>query len=273
MFSCTNFKRGVVHMIGAIIGDIAGSRYEFDNVKTINFELVDDKCFFTDDTVCTVAIMDFLMHAPEKNEEYAVKYLQKWTRKYPNAGYGGRFRKWIHSDNPKPYGSYGNGSAMRISPVAYCARNEDELEHLVHIVTDITHNHFEGIKGAMVTAKCIYKILHNENIKDVMKYAINEYPEIGKFEYDALRKVYRFNETCQNSVPQAIYCFFISDSFEDCLRKTIYLGGDCDTTAAINSGIAEAYYEIPKDLIERARAKLPCEMIKIIDEFSNYINK
>ena len=257
-------------MKGSIIGDICGSRYEFDNVKSVDFDLIDDKCFFTDDTVCTVAIMDFLMHAPQLTKQYAIKYLQMWTRKYPEAGYGGRFKKWIHSDNPQPYGSYGNGSAMRISPVAYFSKSEEELERLVHIVTDITHNHPEGIKGAMVTAKCIYKIFHGIDVNYVKNYAVSEYPEIAKFNYDELVKTYYFNETCQNTVPQALYCFFISNSFEECMHKTIFMGGDCDTSAAINGGLAEAYFGLPSKLFDKALSKLPEEMVDIIKEFYDY---
>ena len=268
MFSYTNYEEVLV-MKGAIIGDISGSRYEFNNVKTFDFELIDDKCFFTDDTVCTVAIMDFLMHAPELTDKFAVKYLQKWTRKYPGAGYGGRFRIWVHSDNPQPYRSYGNGSAMRISPVAYFAKTEDELERLVHVVTDITHNHPEGIKGAMVTAKCIYKLLHGIDIKEVYNYAISEYPEIARFDYNELVRTYYFNETCQNTVPQALYCFFVSNSFEECMHKTIFMGGDCDTSAAINGGLAEAKFGIPPYLIERGMSKLSKELADVVIEFYN----
>ena len=255
-------------MIGAIIGDIAGSKYEFNNIRTTDFEIISEDCFFTDDTVCTIACMDWLLHAKQRNEKTAAKYLQKWTRKHPNTGYGARFRNWVFSDNPKPYGSYGNGSAMRISPVAWAAKDIKELMELTDAFTRITHNHPEGIKGAFVTAICVYEALQGKSKDAIKDHILHAYPGINSFDYEILKKTYCFNETCQQSVPQAIYCFLISDDFEDCVKKTISIGGDCDTTSAISCAIAEAFYKsISPDLIKKARQKLSSEMIKIIDEF------
>ena len=262
--------KGDNNMIGAIIGDIAGSKYEFNNIRTTNFETISEDCFFTDDTVCTIACMDWLLYAEKRNKQTAVQYLQKWTRRYPNAGYGGRFRNWVFSNDPKPYGSYGNGSAMRISPVAWAAKDVKELMDLVDDFTRITHNHPEGIKGAFVTAVCVYDALQGKSKKAIKEHMLHAYPEIASFDYETLRKTYHFNETCQQSVPQAIYCFLISNDFEDCIKKTISIGGDCDTTAAISCAIAEAFYvDVPLSLIQKARQKLPNEMIGIIDEFQS----
>lgn len=260
-------------MIGAIYGDIAGSKYEFHNIRTKEFELLDKNCYFTDDTVCTIAFMDFLMNAKERNEEEATKYLRKWTRNYPGRGYGGHFNSWIYSDNPAPYGSYGNGSAMRISSVAYVAKSIDELKNLSDAVTKITHNAREGMKGALVVATCIYMALHGKNKEEIKEYACTQYPEIKSFDYETLRRTYEFSEICQESVPQAIYCFLISKDFKDCAKTTISIGGDCDTTAAISCAIAEAYYGISKEDEEKAKSFLTPEMVKIVDEFKEYVNK
>ena len=255
-------------MIGAMFGDIAGSKYEFKNIRTKDFDLYSRDAYFTDDSVCTIAFMDFLLHAKLRSKEEAVKYLQRWTRKYPNSGYGGRFWHWIWSDNPEPYGSCGNGSAMRISPVAWVAKDYEELKELVNIVTEITHNHPEGIKGALVVATCIFMALHEKSKEDIKKYAVKEYPEIATFDYEKLRQSYGFYEICQMSVPQAIYCFLISKDFDDCARTTVSIGGDCDTTAAISCAIAEAYYGTSKKHYEYVYSLLTEEMIEVVEEFN-----
>lgn len=254
-------------MIGAIIGDVVGSGYEFNNTKTQDFELFTSRSSFTDDSVCTIAFMDFLLHAKVRDEKTAVEYLQRWTRKYPNAGYGGRFHSWVHSDEPRPYGSYGNGAAMRISAVAYVAKNLKELEKLSNLFTEITHDHPEGMKGALVVATCIFMALHGKSKVEIAKYAIDQYHLIGHLDYDELVKSYTFDSTCQGSVPQAIFCFLISNSFEECLRKTVGIGGDCDTTSAISCAIAEARYSIPDEIVKQVRTKLDSGMLEIIDEF------
>lgn len=257
-------------MIGAIIGDVIGSAYEFHNVRYKGFELFNDKTKFTDDTVCTIALMDYLLHAEKCDEKNAVKFLHKWTNKYPGAGYGGRFAAWVSSSDPKPYGSYGNGSAMRISPVAWVAKDLEQLKQLSNVVTKITHNHPEGMKGALTVATCIFMARNGSSKEEIKQYAVSQYPQIEDFEYEQLRKNYYFNETCQESVPQAIYCFLISNDFEDCLRTTISIGGDCDTTAAMSCAIAEAYYmSVPDRLMMNVLFKLTSDMIDVLDEFRN----
>ena len=258
-------------MLGAIIGDIAGSKYEFSNLRTDRFDLLSKGCSFTDDTVCTIANMDWLLHGDKKDPLSATEYLRKWTRRYPYAGYGGRFFQWIHSDHPRPYGSYGNGSAMRISPVAWAANNINELKELSDTFTGITHNHPEGLKGALTVATCIYMAIHGSSKEEIKEYAIKQYPEISTLNLDDLRRNYRFNETCQGSVPQALYCFLTSNDYEDCIKTTISIGGDCDTTSAMSGGIAEAFYGIPDSLKMRVRDLLDSEMIKIVDEFYSTI--
>ena len=257
-------------MIGAIIGDTVGSVYEFNNIRTKDFNTLDKRAKFTDDTVCTIAFMDYFLHAEKRDEKTATEYLHKWTNKYPDAGYGGRFWIWVHSDNPKPYNSFGNGSAMRISSVAWVAKDLDELKKLSDTVTGITHNHPEGMKGALVIATCIFMARNGATKEEIKEYAIKQYPEIGFYDYEMLRENYDFSETCQDSVPEAIYCFLISKDFEDCLRTTISIGGDCDTTAAMSCAIAEAYYkDIPSPLVDHVYKKLTKEMQMIVDEFTD----
>jgi len=254
-------------MLGAIIGDVAGSKYEFSNIRTDKFELLSKGCGFTDDTVCTIANMDWLLHGDKNDPLSATKYLRKWTRKYPYAGYGGRFFQWVHSENPRPYGSYGNGSAMRISPVAWVADDLNELKKLSDTFTGITHNHPEGLKGALTIATCIYLAIHGSSKQEIKEYAIKQYPEINELSLNDLRKNYRFDETCQGSVPQAIYCFLNSNDYEDCIKTTISIGGDCDTTSAMSGGIAEAFYGLPDSLKAKARDFLNPEMLEIVDKF------
>ena len=256
-------------MIGAIIGDIVGSVYEFNNIRTKNFPLITNENTFTDDTIMTIAIMDWLIH--NKNSS-PVPYLQKWGRKYPSS-YGGRFGLWLKEENPEPYYSFGNGSAMRISPVAYISKNLKELEELVIRATVVTHDHPEGIKGAMVTATCIYMALHGGTKKEIKNYVLTQYPEIQNFDYEDLRRNYWFDESCQNTVPQAIYCFLISENFIDCVRTTISIGGDCDTTSAISCAIAYAFYGSEKSLTEKCMKKLTKEMRETIQEFENLIKQ
>ena len=255
-------------MIGAIYGDIAGSVYEFHNIRTKDFKLLTDDCYFTDDSVCTIAFMDWLLHSPSRDAKTATQYLHSWCRRYPGRGYGGNFYRWIYSDNPQPYGSYGNGAAMRISSVAYAAKDLDELKLLSDTVTGITHGHEEGLKGALAVATCIFMALHGSSKEQIRKYAISQYPEIANFDYEELRKKYGFYEICQMSVPQAIYCFLISEDFEDCAKTTISIGGDCDTTAAMSCAIAEAFYGTKNEHFEQIKRFLSKEMIDVIEEFS-----
>lgn len=255
-------------MIGAIIGDTVGSVYEFHNIRTKDFNILNERARFTDDTVCTIAFMDYFLHAENYDEKTATEYLHKWTRKYSHRGYGGRFLMWVLSDNPKPYNSFGNGSAMRISSVAWVAKDLDELKKLSDTVTSITHNHPEGMKGALVIATCIFMARNGATKEEIKEYAIKQYPEIGFYDYEMLRENYDFDETCPGSVPEAIYCFLISKDFEDCLRTTISIGGDCDTTAAMSCAIAEAFYkDIPEQLVDHVFGKLSEEMKNVIIKF------
>ena len=255
-------------MIGAIVGDIVGSVYEFNNIRTKQFPLITKQNHYTDDTIMTIAIMEWLLNTNSS----VVKCLQKWGRKYKSS-YGSTFNWWLNQDNPEPYWSFGNGAAMRISATAYAAKNMAELKSLVFRATAVTHDHPEGIKGALVTATCIFLALHKASKEKIKEYAISQYPEIEYMNYEWLRRNYLFDESCQNTVPQAIYCFLISDSFEDCIRTTISIGGDCDTTAAISGAIADAYYGIPKNIQDVCLSKLPLDMKQVIKKFADKLNK
>jgi type I restriction enzyme M protein len=246
-------------MIGALIGDIVGSRFEFHNIKTKDFELLTDNSRITDDSVMTVAVADALI-----NHKDIIKTLKEWGRKYLRVGYGGLFYKWIVSNNKEPYNSYGNGSAMRVSSVGWIASSEEEVKELSKKVTEVTHNHIEGLKGAEVTAMCIYYARNGKDKEFIKKY-VEQYYDLN-FDYQELVANYHFKETCQESVPQAIYCFLISKDFEDCLRTTISIGGDCDTTSAISCAIAEAYYGIPNNLKQAIIPYIPKEMLDVINK-------
>ena len=261
-------------MLGAIIGDIIGSIYEFNNHRWKAFDLFNKKMFFTDDTVMTCAVAKSLL---EDRGASVVKYLRGYGHAYPNKGYGGSFRGWLLSSNPKPYNSFGNGSAMRVSPVAWFAKSEEEVKILSKRVTEVTHDHPEGIKGAEVTAMCIFKALEGGgdlSVKEkIREYAEKEYPEIKKMNYAELVRNYKLNETWQDTVPQAIYCFLISKNFEDCIRTSVSIGGDTDTLCAVSCAIAEAFYGIPKQFKKEILKYFNAQDKKVLLEPLNEIYK
>ena len=258
-------------MLGAIIGDIVGSAYINNNLKKKDFPLFTVNSEPTDDTIMTLAVCECIQKNYQNNKEMIIETLKKWGRNYPYAGYGKRFYDWLFSDLNKAYGSCGNGAAMRISAVGWYAQSEEEVKSMSKALTYVTHNHPEGLKGAEVTAMCVYYARIGKTKEFIKDYVSKQY-DID-FKYEELLKNFKFYETCQKTVPQAIYCFLISDSFEDCLRTTISIGGDCDTTAAISCAIAEAYYkEIDQDLILNAIKLLPidnkdCSPIGVLKKF------
>lgn len=249
-------------MLGAIIGDVVGSVYEFNNIRKKDFELFNKRCFATDDSIMTIAVAEIMKKGYVDDKNKIVKTFKKWGRAYPNRGYGGRFCQWLFTEENEPYYSFGNGAAMRVSPVAWYANSEEEVKEYAKKVTEVTHNHPEGLKGAEVTAMCIYYARTGKSKEFIREY-VSQYYNID-FDYEELKKYYWFNETCQNTVPQAIYCFLISNNFEDCIRTTISIGGDCDTTAAISCAIAEAYYGIPKNISDEVMKFLSKDMKKML---------
>jgi ADP-ribosyl-[dinitrogen reductase] hydrolase len=276
-------------MLGAIIGDIVGSRFEFNNHRSMDFDLFAPGCFVTDDSIMTLAVAKGIMETEKRVEssvsdyrfdgeyhhllsEMTVKYMQEIGRQYPNCGYGGMFARWIFSDHPEPYNSFGNGAAMRISPVGFVAGTELEATSLSGTITSVTHDHEEGIKGAEATVIAIFLALNGFTKSEIRDRISNEYYSLD-FTIDEIRPTYIFNETCQKTVPQAIECFLESDSFEDAIRIAISLGGDSDTIAAITGAMAEAYYGVPDDIRHKGLAYLDEELRSIYDQWENFIGK
>lgn len=256
-------------MIGAIVGDVVGSIYEFNNHRSKKFPLFSKGCFATDDSIMTLAIAKALMDWTDCGgslEEHAVKCMQEIGRPYPYCGYGGRFLKWMYSDNPKPYYSYGNGAAMRVSPVAYFAEDMEEVKQLSLAVTVVTHDHPEGIKGAEATAVATWMALHDFTKDEIGDYIRANYYDLD-FTLDEIRPFYEFNETCQRTVPQAIVAFLESTDFEDAIRNAISVGGDSDTLAAIAGAIAGAYYGVPTRIAEKTESYLDDTLSGIYNEF------
>lgn len=248
-------------MLGAIIGDIVGSRFEFNNTKDYNFgPLFTNECQFTDDTICTVAIADAILNG---SEDYAT-YLQAWCRKYPSpmGGYGASFSRWIHDKEAKPYFSFGNGAAMRVSPVGWANFKSSETVAMAIATAQVSHNHPEGIKGAIVTALAIGSLRSGR--KSTLK-------ALESIFYDPLASYQRgkFDETCQGTVPVALRIVNDSQNFEDAIRLAMAWGGDSDTLGAIVGAMAEALYGIPKDIKKKAMSYLPNEMKVIINLFYN----
>jgi len=257
-------------MIGAIIGDIVGSRFEFNNHRSTSFDLFTPESTFTDDTVCTIAVADWILNVDRwglpDHDRFAYK-LQGWCQKFPMRGYGGLFQQWIREAFPMPYNSYGNGAAMRISPIAYFYAPSAELDSHCKFVTSVTHNHPEGIKGARAIAEAGSMAWRSAS-KDQIREFITSLGYNLDFTCDQIRKTNQFDETCQVTVPQAVVCFLESNDFESAIRLAVSIGGDSDTIACITGGLAEAYYkEIPPSIIQQARMRLPDPMLKIIDEF------
>jgi len=258
-------------MIGAIIGDIVGSIYEWDNYRAKDFPLFKHNCAFTDDTVMTMAIARAfvnLNHNFTNLEEEVVKTMQEYGRNYPFAGYGIAFNSWINNPNPIPYNSFGNGAAMRVSSVSYVGRTLEEVKTLAHRVTKVTHNHKEGLRGAEAVAVAIFLARSGQKIEDIKSY-INRYYYKIDFSLEGIRPIYQFDETCQGSVPQAFECFFESYSFEDAIRNAVSIGGDSDTIAAITGSIAGAYYHIPDDLKEKALSYLDEKLLNDLHAFTD----
>ena len=262
-------------MLGAMIGDMIGAPYEFDRGgKTKDFPLFGPGTEFTDDTVMTAAVGEALMISmgmpKDRMKEYLVTGMQLWGEKYPDAGYGGRFIGWLHSKNPKPYGSYGNGSAMRVSSVGWLFEDLGETAEMARFTAEVTHNHPEGIKGAEATAVAIY-LARTDHRKDFIKDFIQtEFGYDLSRTCDEIRPTYFHDESCQRTVPEAITAFLEGEDFEDVIRTAVSLGGDCDTLTCIAGSIAEAYYGIPEDIAKQAKARLAPDIIEVLNIFERF---
>ena len=256
-------------MLGAIIGDIAGSRFEWNNLKSKDFTLFDDDSFYTDDSAMTVAIAWAIMRCKGKTERlgsYAVRCMREIGRRYPFCGFGGCFTEWLFSGVPRPYYSYGNGAAMRVSPCGFAADSLEEAIAYADAVTEVTHDHPEGMRGAEATAAAVFMARTGARIPDIKRYICENYYDIS-FTLDEIRDEYWFDETCMGTVPQALEAFFESTGFEDAIRNAISIGGDSDTVAAITGGVAEAYYGIPDGFGMQALSYLDDDLIAIVDAF------
>ena len=251
-------------MLGAIAGDIIGSPYEFYGMKTTDFELFTPQSRFTDDTVLTVAVADCILNG----KDYAVTF-KKYGRRYPDSGYGGMFLDWLYGDSLAPYNSFGNGSAMRVSPIGFAYNKIDEVLEEARRSAEVTHNHPEGIKGAQAIAATIFVARSGQSKEEIRKYVEDTFGYDLHQTLDKIRPWYRFDETCQGSVPQAIIAFLESSDYEDAVRKAVSLGGDSDTLACMTGGIAQAYYKhIPAYIAKKVKELLADDLLTILDEFN-----
>ena len=266
-------------MYGAILGDIIGSPFEFDmGKKTKDFELFSRGCVFTDDSVMTVAVAEALIAVGlDANvmeiEEAVIANMQDWGRSYPYAGYGGRFQYWLTSENPKPYGSYGNGSAMRVSAAGWLYSTIERTREVAEVTAAVTHNHPEGIKGAVATASCIFLARNGATKKEIKKYVEQEFHYDLSRTLDEIRPHYHHVESCQQTVPEAITAFLEAENFEDAVRNAVSLGGDTDTLAAITGSIAEAFFGIPAVLKAECRNRIDPEMNRVLDAFDEVLGR
>ena len=264
-------------MKGAIIGDIVGSIYEFHNIKTKDFPLFSPNCFFTDDTVMTVAIAAALETAGKDAPDAVVsrwmlKMMRGYGRTYPDRGYGGMFRRWLEDRHPRPYYSSGNGSAMRVSSAGWLFDDLQTVRHMARLSAEVTHNHPEGIKGAEATASAIYLARTGSTKAEIKAYIETNFHYDLSRTCDEIRPAYRHVESCQETVPEAITAFLEGESFEDVIRTAVSLGGDCDTLTCIAGSIAEGFYGVPEELKKQCRERLPEDLRKVLRRFEETLH-
>ena len=258
-------------MYGAILGDIIGSPYEFDrSPKKKEFPLFIPLSRYTDDSAMTIAVaealLDTLGESRTARRNAVIRSMQKWGRRYPHAGYGGRFYDWLYTRDPQPYNSWGNGSAMRVSSAGWLFDTLEETRQAANDTAIVTHNHPEGLKGAEATASVIWAARNGWSKEKIRKYVEKEFYPLNRT-CDEIRPAYHFDVSCQGTVPQAITAFLEGSSFEDVIRTAVSLGGDCDTLTCIAGGMAEAMYGVPEELKETCRLLLEPDMVKVLDRF------
>lgn len=265
-------------MYGAILGDIIGSPFEFDRGdKTKDFKLFSRRSHFTDDSVMTLAVCEALLKVGQdvtvkEIENAVISSMQSWGRRYPHAGYGGYFRRWLTARHPEPYNSYGNGSAMRVSAVGWLYDSLEKTRTVAKATANVTHNHPEGIKGAEATASAIFMARNGSSKEEIKKYIENEFHYDLNRTLNEIRPGYHMDETCQKTVPEAIIAFLEAKDFEDAIRNAVSLGGDTDTLGAITGSIAEAYYGIPEWLITECRKRINKDMRIVLDDFNDVLS-
>ncbi len=262
-------------MYGAMLGDIIGCPYEFDRGdKTKDFPMFSEGSGFTDDSVMTIAVAEALMDTMGQDDGAVkaalVTAMQKWGKMYPFAGYGGMFLQWLHAENPQPYGSYGNGSAMRVSAAGWLYGSLEETLKAARLTAEVTHNHPEGIKGAVAAASVIWLARNGRPKQEIRKYVEDHFYPLDRT-CDEIRPEYHFDVSCQGTVPQAITAFLEGESFEDVIRTAVSLGGDCDTLTCIAGGMAEAMYGVPEELKQECRKRLEPDMIRVLERFEKLV--
>lgn len=256
-------------MLGAIIGDIVGSRFEWENIHSKRFRFFDSDCHVTDDSVMTLALADAILRCEgdyDKLSDLAVERMRFHGSLYPYAGYGCGFKEWLQSEIPEPYGSYGNGAAMRVSACGYAGNSLKEVAELAGKVTEVTHNHPEGMKGAEATAIAVFLARKGCPMIEILEYIQDHYYPLEE-ELDSIAKTYKWESGCQGTVPPALEAFFESTGFEDAIRNAISLGGDSDTLAAITGAVAGAYWGIPDKIRKAALTYLDDTQLTILNAF------
>lgn len=266
-------------MYGALLGDIIGSPFEFDmGNKSKEFPLFSKNSTFTDDSVMTIAVGHaFLDAQPNADIEWTrrrlISSMKQYGRKFPRAGYGGMFRRWLKCDDPQPYGSFGNGSAMRVSSAAWLYNDLETVRSMARLSAEVSHNHPEGIKGAEATASAIFLARTGSTKEEIKAYIVDNFGYDLSRTCDEIRPGYHHVETCQETVPEAITAFLEGESFEDVIRTAVSLGGDCDTLTCIAGSIAEGFYGIPEELKQECRNRLPEELRKVLDQYDSWLNQ
>ena len=260
-------------MIGAMLGDMIGAPYEFDrSPKTKDFPLFSRGTQFTDDSVMTAAVAEALLDTyggtDDEIRSALVTSMQVWGRRYPHAGYGGRFRGWLRAKDPEPYGSYGNGSAMRVSAAGWLYDTIEETRRIARLTAEVTHNHPEGIKGAEATASAIFLARTGAGKDEIKNYIVREFGYDLSRTCDEIRPAYHHVESCQQTVPEAVTAFLEAADFEDVVRTAVSLGGDCDTLTCIACSIGEAFFGVPDKMAAECRKRLPEDMLEVLDRFA-----
>ena len=254
-------------IIGTIAGDIIGSTREFNPTKSKDFKLFNSHSVFTDDTVMTLAIASWLIK-DKTSKSVLIDEIKKFGLKYPNAGYGRMFRNWLGQDDPEPYGSWANGSAMRVSPVAWAADSLSENQKLAEMSAAVTHNHPEGIKGALATADAVFLARTGSSKNEIKKHIENSYNYDLNRKLDEIRPHYKFDVSCRGSVPESVICFLEADGFEETVRNAVSLGGDADTQAAIAGSIASAYWDVPSEISQESLNRLDSNLLEVFMNFT-----
>ncbi len=259
------------NILGAIAGDTIGSVYEFNPTKTYDFEMFYSDMSYTDDSIMTIAVADWILHDPMLSRDHLVSAMQWHGEKepYPMGGYGGGFSRWLRSDNPQPYNSWGNGSAMRVSACGFAFDTLEETLNAAKISAEVTNNHPEGIKGAQATAAAIFLARTGKSKSEIRDYIEQQFGYDLHRTYAEVKDGYSFRESCQETVPESIIAFLASNSYEDAIRLTISLGGDADTMGAITGAIAGAFYdEVPDKIAEFTLERLPDYLRDVVDKFN-----